>query len=204
MAQGQRNVSVVFDVEPKLVYPDWSHVHVIRMNLEIMVILGILVCFLYQLRKLVNKFYRWANPPAAGVDNLDGTSGHQVRNLNPSTPEPETNAVQPRHKDASTQTQLSPNAANDGNVADAEAKKKLEDTAADTNSQVVSLQQKCLEYLKQLVERTPELTASQALVRQEQATVLLRTRERDVLETQRQDIQDALDARTRERDGLKT
>ena len=129
MAQGQRNVSVVFDVEPKLVYPDWSHVHVIRMNLEIMVILGILVCFLYQLRKLVNKSYRWANPPAAGVDNLDGTSGHQVRNLNPSTPEPETNAVQPRHKDASTQTQLSPNAANDGNVADAEAKKKLEDTA---------------------------------------------------------------------------
>ena len=73
----------------------------------------------------------------------------------------------------------------------------------DFDSQITALKQQYLKDMKKLVERTKDLGASQALVKQEQVTAALRTRERDDLENQRQLALNALDACTKERDNLK-
>ncbi|KAG9205743.1 hypothetical protein G6514_007350 [Epicoccum nigrum] len=72
-------------------------------------------------------------------------------------------------------------------AADVESKKKLEQTVTDLGSEVTALKQR---YLKDMEKA-------------EQATVALRTRERDDLENQRQLALNALDACTKERDDLK-
>jgi predicted nucleic acid-binding Zn-ribbon protein len=158
---------VITENEPERVYLDPTSV---RIGGYVFV-LTTFVLLRWLLRKL-RVLYRWITAPAAAGDD-DDRPEDQVRNPNPPTPESESNAVQPRapdvlatpnpsSRDKSTQTLPSPTAENTSNVADAEAKKKLDQTVKALNSQIAALQQQGLKDTGENEKLTRELATAKA------------------------------------------